>query len=159
MDLTNTRPVSEEDLKDSFELLPAGDYIAAITEDEQKTSKSGNEYLSLTWTILDGALQGRKIFQNLNLFHSSADVRGFAEKDLNKIKYATGILSPRDSSEFRGIACNIRVKIKDDFNQITKISKIDDNQTQPTMTTGATTISTSPVQPAIPAQNKPAFLK
>jgi hypothetical protein len=52
----------------SFEAIPAGKYLAAITDSEMKPTKNGSgSYLQLTFTILEGEYKGRVVWARLNL--------------------------------------------------------------------------------------------
>jgi len=46
----------------NFEPIPAGDYVVEIEKVENRTAKSGNEMLSLTFNVVEGEYEGRKIF-------------------------------------------------------------------------------------------------
>ena len=57
----------------TFEPLPAGKYLAAITESEMKPTKSGSgSYLQLTFTILEGEYKNRVLWARLNLNNPNA---------------------------------------------------------------------------------------
>ncbi|NUQ67248.1 MAG: DUF669 domain-containing protein [Phycisphaerales bacterium] len=48
--------------------IPAGKYIAVITESEMKPTKAGGgKYLQLTFQIIDGERKGRLVWARLNL--------------------------------------------------------------------------------------------
>ena len=50
-----------------FEPIPAGKYLAMITESEMKPTKSGGgQYLQLTFQMLDGPYKGRYVWARLN---------------------------------------------------------------------------------------------
>lgn len=45
-----------------FDPIPAGKYLAVITETEMKdTKKGGGQYLQLTFQIIDGPFKGRYV--------------------------------------------------------------------------------------------------
>ena len=52
-----------------FSPLNPGVYRGEIVSAEQKTSQSGNDYLSLQITVGDN----RRVFDNLNLWHKTSD--------------------------------------------------------------------------------------
>lgn len=60
----------------NFEPIPAGDYVVEIEKVENRTAKSGNEMLSLTFNVMEGEYEGRKIF----------DLYVLTEKALWKLK-------------------------------------------------------------------------
>jgi hypothetical protein len=57
-------------VSDSFEPLPEGTYAAVLTEVEKKTAKSGNDYLSFTYSMVDD-YEGRKAWGNYTLVPQS----------------------------------------------------------------------------------------
>lgn len=84
------------------EPLPAGWYVMAITNMEVKANnkKDGQETghnLFDEYTVRHGDLKGRKLFENLNLWHklSTAAVE-IAEKQLSSIGHAVGIVAGED---------------------------------------------------------------
>lgn len=97
----------------SFDALPAGKYLAAITESEVKPTKNGaGSYLQLTFTILDGEYKGRILWARLNLNNPNATAVKIARSDLSAICHAVGVLQPRDSVELHNIPLIITVKCK-----------------------------------------------
>ena len=59
-----------------FEPIPAGKYLAMITESEMKPTKSGSgSYLQLTFQILEGEYKGRFLWARLNLNNPNAHGR------------------------------------------------------------------------------------
>lgn len=127
MNLQGTSQYDPNMQENEFELLPVGDYVAMITNSEIKQSKSGANYLSIQWEVLQGALKGKIILENLNLWYSdpgdpqkTQTVINISQRALNAIKGATGVLNPQDSAEFHGKACLIKVGITKDgqFNNI-----------------------------------------
>lgn len=108
-----------DDLKDDFQPLPAGNYVAQIANSEIKQSKNGDNYLSLEWEILDGEYTNRKIFQSLNLWNPNPVAVSIAKKDLAKISMAIlGRDNVGDSGELHYRPIKIRVAIKKDKNGV-----------------------------------------
>ena len=57
----------------NFEPIPAGKYIAAITESEMKPNKAGTgSYLKLTFQVIEGTYKGRLLWARLNLNNPNA---------------------------------------------------------------------------------------
>jgi hypothetical protein len=96
-----------------FEPIPAGKYIAAITESEMKPTKSGSgSYLQLTFTILEGEFKNRVLWARLNLNNPNATAVKIARSELSAICHAVGVLSPKDSVELQNLPLRITVKLK-----------------------------------------------
>ena len=97
----------------SFEPIPAGKYLAAITESEMKPTKSGSgSYLQLTFTIVEGEYKNRVLWARLNLNNPNATAVKIARGELSAICRAVGVMQPKDSVELHNIPLVIVVKLK-----------------------------------------------
>lgn len=97
----------------SFEPIPAGKYLAAITESEMKATKAGTgNYLSLTFQVLDGPFKGRLLWSRLNLDNANATAVKIAKAELSAICRAVGVLAPNDSIELHNLPLVITVRCK-----------------------------------------------
>jgi len=97
----------------NFEPLPAGKYLAAITESEMKPTKNGSgSYLQLAFTILEGEFKNRVLWARLNLNNPNATAVKIARSELSAICHAVGVMQPRDSVELHNIPLLITVKLK-----------------------------------------------
>jgi len=97
----------------SFEAIPAGKYLAAVTESEMKPTKNGDgSYLQLMFTILEGEHQGRVLWARLNIINPNATAVKLAYAELSALCRAVGVMIPKDSSEFHNIPLTITVKVK-----------------------------------------------
>ena len=106
----------------SFEPLPAGKYLAAITESEMKPTKSGSgSYLQLTFMILEGEYKNRILWARLNLHNPNATAVKIARSELSAICHAVGVMQPRDSVDLHNLPLVITVKLKkrDDTGELT----------------------------------------
>jgi len=96
-----------------FEPLPAGKYLAAIMESEQKPTKGGDgSYLQLTFQVLEGSHKGRNVWARLNLHNPSATAVKIARGELSAICRAVGVMTPRDSVELHNLPLLLTVKCK-----------------------------------------------
>jgi hypothetical protein len=97
----------------NFEPLPAGKYLAAITESEMKPTKSGaGSYLQMTLTILEGEYKNRVLWARLNLNNPNATAVKIARSELSAICHAVGVMQPRDSVDLHNLPLVITVKVK-----------------------------------------------
>ena len=104
---------TEVDPATTFEPLPAGKYLAAITESEMKPTKSGSgSYLQLTFTVLDGEYKNRILWARLNLNNPNATAVKIARSELSAICHAVGVMQPKDSVELHNMPLVITVKLK-----------------------------------------------
>lgn len=96
-----------------FDPIPAGKYLAVITDSEMKPTKAGTgKYLQLTFEILEGEYKGRKLWARLNLFNSNDTTVKIAQAELSAICRAVGVLAPNDSVELHNLPLVIAVKCK-----------------------------------------------
>ena len=105
-----------------YDPLPAGKYLAVITESEMKPTKVGTgQYLQLTFEILDGQFKGRKVWARLNLANSNDMTVKIAQAELSAICRAVGVLAPKDSVDLHNLPLVISVKCKkrDDTGDVT----------------------------------------
>lgn len=105
-----------------FDPLPAGKYVAAITESEMKPTKNGSgHYLQLTFTVLEGEYKNRVLWARLNLNNPNATTVKIARSELSAICRATGVMAPKDSVELHNLPLVITVKLKkrDDTGELT----------------------------------------
>lgn len=98
----------------SFELVPAGEYIAEIIDSEWVETKAGDgKYLLLQFRILDGEHAGRIIFEILNLDNPNPVAVEIADKTLNTICKKCNKFGVKRSDELHGIPLYINVIIKE----------------------------------------------
>jgi hypothetical protein len=97
----------------SFEPLPAGKYVMAVTESEMTPNKAATgEYLKLTFEVMDGEHQGRKMFRNLNLNHPNEKAVTMARQELSALCAAIGKTAIRDSVELHDKPMIVDVTVK-----------------------------------------------
>ncbi|MFO0839622.1 MAG: DUF669 domain-containing protein [Phycisphaerae bacterium] len=96
-----------------YDPIPAGKYLAAITESEMKATKSASgQYLQLTFQIIEGEYKGRLIWARLNLDNPNATTVKIARAELSAICRAVGVMSPKDSAELHNLPLVISVGVK-----------------------------------------------
>lgn len=106
--------------------IPAGKYLAAITDTEMKPTKAGGgKYLQLTFQVLDGEHKGRLVWARLNLENKSEMTVKIARGELSAICRAVGVMAPKDSVELHNIPLEINVGLKkrDDNGEFTNVIK------------------------------------
>jgi hypothetical protein len=96
-----------------FEPIPAGKYLAVITESEKKPTKSGDgQYLQFTFQVLEGPYKGRLVWARLNLNHPNPTTVQISRQQLSAICRAVGVMQPGDSVDLHNIPLVITVKLK-----------------------------------------------
>jgi hypothetical protein len=104
-----------------FEPIPAGKYLAVITDSEMKPTKAGTgSYLQLTFQVIDGEYRNRLLWARLNLDNPNDTARKIAQGELSAICRAVGVLSPNDSVELHNLplVINVRCKKRNDTGEI-----------------------------------------
>jgi hypothetical protein len=96
-----------------FEAIPAGKYLAVITESEMKPTKSGKgSYLELVFEVIEGEYKGRNLWARLNLDNANPLTVQIARAELSAICRATGVMQPKDSIELHNLPLLLTVKCK-----------------------------------------------
>jgi hypothetical protein len=96
-----------------FEPIPAGKYLAVITDSEMKPTKSGSgHYLELTFQVIDGQYKNRLLWSRLNLDNPNAQAVQIAQGELSAICRAVGVMQPKDSIELHNLPLLVTVKCK-----------------------------------------------
>ncbi len=96
-----------------FEPIPAGKYLAVITDSEMKPTKAGTgHYLQLAFQIIEGPYKNRFLWARLNLDNPNATAVQIARAELSAICRAVGVMAPRDSIELHDLPLLIHVRCK-----------------------------------------------
>jgi hypothetical protein len=94
-----------------FDALPAGKYLAMITDSEMKQTSAGTgRYLQLTFQVLEGPCRNRRVWARLNLENQNAQAVQIARGELSAICRAVGVMTPKDSCELHNLPLIISVK-------------------------------------------------
>ena len=101
----------------AFDPIPAGKYIAVITDSEMKETRAGTgRYLQLEFEITDGEYAGRKLWARLNIENQNAEAVRLARADLSAICRAVNVLTPSDSIDLHNLPLVIKVHCRKDKN-------------------------------------------
>ncbi len=122
-----------------FDPIPAGKYLAVITNSEMKPTKQNNgEYLELTFEIIDGQYKARKVWSRLTLAHPNQQAVTISRGHLSAICRAVGVLQPNDSCELHdrpltiSVKCSKRTDTGDMVNEVSSYAPSESAQGQPT---------------------------
>ncbi len=98
---------------ESFEPIPAGEYLCVITRSEDKPTKAGTgSYLEFELEVIDGPYKGRKLWERLNLVNPSDIAVKIAQATLSAICRAVGVLQPKDSCELHDLPLLVKVRME-----------------------------------------------
>ena len=96
-----------------FEPIPAGKYLAIISNSEMKPTKTGSgTYLELTFQVIEGQYKNRLLWSRLNLSNPNNQAVQIAQGELSAICRAVGVMQPKDSAELHNLPLQITVKCK-----------------------------------------------
>lgn len=133
-----------------FEPVPAGKYVAVITESEMKANKAGTgSLLQLTFQIIEGPFANRLLWARLNLDNPNATAVKIARGELSAICRAVGVLAPNDSVDLHNLplVIHVRCKKRSDTGEITNEIKgysKKESSAPPTTVAGPVANSTPP---------------
>ena len=122
----NNFDANQVDPSVALDPLPAGKYLAVVSESELKPTKTGGgKYLQLTFQIIEGEFKGRLVWARLNLENKSEMTVKIARGELSAICRAIGVMQPKDSVELHNIPLEINVGLKkrDDNGEFTNVIK------------------------------------
>jgi hypothetical protein len=106
-DATQVEPSS------GFSPIPAGKYVAVITDDEMKDTRNGSgRYLQLTFEIVEGEYSGRKLWTRLNLENANMEAVKIARADLSAICRAVNVMQLQDTVQLHNLPMVITVRLK-----------------------------------------------
>ena len=98
-----------------FAPIPAGEYVAVITDSEMKSTKNGNgQYLQLEFEIVEGEFSSRKLWSRLNLDNPNSEAVKIARADLSAICRAVNVMVLKDTIELHNLPLVITVRCKKD---------------------------------------------
>ena len=99
--------------EDEFEPIPAGDYLVQVVDSDIAPTKTGSgQMLKLTFEILSGELEGRKLWERLNIVNANADAQRIAQQQLKKLCDAlgTGAISDSEELHFQPVMATVAVR-------------------------------------------------
>ena len=105
----------------ALEPIPAGKYLAIITNSEMKATKNGDgSFLELVFQVIEGEYKGRKLWDRLNLDNTNPTAVQIARSQLSALCRATGVMTPRDSVELHNLPliAVVAVKRRDDNGEL-----------------------------------------
>lgn len=131
-----------------FEPIPAGKYVAVVTDTEMKPTRAGTgEYLQLTFQIVEGPHKNRLLWARLNLKNPNPTAVQIAKAELSALCRAIGVMAPNDSAELHNlpVIIHVRCKRRDDTGELTnEIKGFSRKEDPPAAATAATTDNRTP---------------
>jgi hypothetical protein len=89
--------------------------------------------LKLTWELVGGDYDGRKVWQNINYLNNNPKAQEIGQKELARILLAFGLPGLSDTEELHFRDAMITIKIKQDpgyeaRNEVTRVGPVDHQQ-------------------------------
>ena len=115
-ELGKTYDATDGDTLDTRDVIPAGEYVAALIKADWKDAKAnnGNRYLNCEFAVQDGPREGARFWVILNLKNNNSQAVDIAEREFNSILHACGKLRISDTSEIEGVPIRVTLTVKDD---------------------------------------------
>jgi len=147
-----------------IEVLPAGNYIAIITESDVVMTKSGTgQRLKLTWKVVEGNFANRMVFDGINIAHQNPKAEEIGQRQLSGLCHAANVLNLQQTEQLHGIPVQLKLIIrKDDTgqygdqNEVKGYSKLTGHAVAP-RTAAAQTTPAAPAPQAAPAAMTPPW--
>jgi hypothetical protein len=99
--------------------IPAGRYLLEIVDTKSIANKKGTgEYLFIVYRVVEGAYEGRKVFDRLNYINQSEQAQNIARKQLKRLCALCGIdgeLIDSEQLHFKRFHANVVVKPDEGF--------------------------------------------
>jgi hypothetical protein len=103
------------DITNRYEALPAGDYLVMVTESDMRRTKDGaGQYLELKLEVQAGPMQGRNLWDRLNIENPNPKAVEIAQRQLAQICHALGIVRLTDSQMLHNRPLVAMVKVRSD---------------------------------------------
>ena len=94
--------------------IPAGVYLAHCIESDVGPLKSGNGTgLKMTFEIIDGQYKGRRVWENLNIQHTSEDTQRIAQSQLSALCHAVNVIKLDDTAALHFKPVKIKVTVRE----------------------------------------------
>ena len=95
-------------------VLPAGTYLAHITESDVRPLASGNgQGLKLTLEIIDGQFKGRRVWDNMNIEHNNETTQRIAQAQLSALCHAVNVIKLEDTSALHYKPVRVKVTVRE----------------------------------------------
>lgn len=97
-------------VKDERQLMPDGTYAAQVIESDVVPTKAGNgQILKLTWEIIEGPLERRRVWDQINIANQNAQAQEIGQRQLKRLCEALGLGPIGDSKQLEFKPVRIRV--------------------------------------------------
>ncbi len=133
-----------KEVKTDFEPLPDGDYLCQVEAAESKrTKKLDGTYVKVTFSVLEGDYENRKIWHNFNTTNPNPQAVDIGLSQLKAFFVAAGVtdgLQFEDESEIatqlegQSCLCTVRTKTREGYSPTNEITKFKPYEVKKTTT-------------------------
>ena len=95
-----------------FDPVPAGTYVAKITQADLKATSTGGQMIKLRYDIIGPQHQGRVVFGNINIRNANPEAERIGMEQLGDLCRAIGISGVSDTDQLIGHDLQIKVTVK-----------------------------------------------
>lgn len=141
-------------------VIPAGTYLAHITESDIRPLASGNgQGLKLTFEIIDGQHKGRRVWDNLNIQHTSETTQRIAQAQLSALCHAVNVIKLEDTSALHYKPVKIKVTVREAQGNYQESNNIKGYESASGAIPAPATPATSTANAEAPVAKAPAWAK
>lgn len=99
--------------ENDFDVLPAGSYQAMIVGSQEfENKKKTGRVVKFEWQITGEKYNNRRVWQQINYKHKSAQTQKIGQEELARVITACGKTAIKTTEELHGINCMIRVAVE-----------------------------------------------
>lgn len=100
----------------SFDPLPAGEYLCTIEKVECKQSQKNqnNWYLNIMFSVIGADYTNRKVFEIINFKNDNETAERIGAQQLGQLIRSLGVAWRGESDDLVGGNCYVKVTVKDD---------------------------------------------
>ena len=129
-------------LERAFTPMPNGWYTVQIDDVEQRTAKSGNDYLNVRFSVTSGDYVGRKVFERFNIWNSNAVAVDIAWREFDAMARACKKSKVADGDELLGEVLDVKLTTEesdgyDPQNKVQQYRTSDSDSTPPPVAAAA----------------------
>lgn len=136
--------------------VPAGDYPVVVEKAEVKETKRGDgKYVWIQVSVTSDQFKGKKFFHNFNILNPNQQAEEIGRRELASLGKAIGIPAIQDTSELVDRSLTVKVKVKDEENEITAFKPLSGASSAPAKTAAPRTAPASKPAAAKPASATP----
>ena len=99
---------------DDFSPMPAGQYVTMMTEATVENTSKGGSMVKITYTVMDGEFQGRKIWSQHNIVNRSPKAEEIGRREISRIAHAIGQPSLANTEQLVNQVVRVTVIVKQD---------------------------------------------